>query len=302
MEEPIRNQSSTTSSGLPNWVYGMVALLLLAATGAFYSAWSEHRRAEQLATAYDEMSVSLNQTRSKLELLAVQLEAQRPKPEGSKTSGRASSGATGQKAASRARGAAASSAGAKRTGEEEARWNRVNSALTEHEKRIAATQEALGRTREDLEGQLGATRTELTGSIARTREDLEELRKRGERHYYEFDLTKSKQFTRVGPLSLALRKAHTKKQYANLQLIVDDVRVEKKNINLYEPVLFYPADYAQPLELVINRIEKNAIHGYVSEPRFRMSELAAKPAETPAAPTAPAATSVALQSRPADAR
>jgi hypothetical protein len=55
---------------------------------------------------------------------------------------------------------------------------------------------------------------------------------------------------------------------------VNDSEVSKKHVNLYEPVLFYPEGYSQPLQLVINSIGKDAARGYVSEPKYKSSELA----------------------------
>jgi hypothetical protein len=302
MEEPVREPSATPDPGLPNWVYGLVAVVLIAATAAFYSAWSERSRAEKLAAAYEAMSLSLNETRMKLEQVSGELESQKVKPEAPKPAERAPAEASGRKAPAPARQSAQRASAAKPAPAEDGRWKKVDAALDEQQRRLAATEDALGRTREEFENRLTSTSSELSGSIARTQEELEVLRKRGERLYYEFDLTKSKQFTRVGPVSIALRKAHQKRQYANLQLIVDDVKIEKKNVNLYEPVLFYPADYAQPLELVINRIEKGAIHGYLSEPRYRQSQLAAKPPAAGETAAAPAGSGAVLQSRTGEAR
>ncbi|MFB3915766.1 MAG: hypothetical protein ACE14M_03495 [Terriglobales bacterium] len=143
------------------------------------------------------------------------------------------------------------------------RWKKVQSQLDDQGRQIEAT-------RQDLKG----ARTELQGSIARTHEELVLLQKRGERNYYEFDLDKNKRFEAKGPLGLRLKKANTKQQYADLELMVDDVKVAQKHVNLYQPVVFYAAEGGQAVELVINRITKNHIHGYVSEPKYRRSELA----------------------------
>jgi hypothetical protein len=72
-----------------------------------------------------------------------------------------------------------------------------------------------------------------------------------------------------------LRKANTKHQYADLELMVDDFKVSKKHVNIYEPVVFYSGDRKAPVELVINSIGKNHIHGYVSEPMYKGAELEA---------------------------
>ncbi|MDT8068080.1 MAG: hypothetical protein ROO76_07920 [Terriglobia bacterium] len=56
---------------------------------------------------------------------------------------------------------------------------------------------------------------------------------------------------------------------------MDDKSLTKKHVNLYEPAIFYPADSDQPVQLVINEISKNHIHGYVSSPKYGRGELAA---------------------------
>jgi len=91
----------------------------------------------------------------------------------------------------------------------------------------------------------------------------------GERSYYEFDVDKSGQFQREGPVGVRLRKANTKHEYADLEMMVDDFKVSKKHVNIYEPVVFYSGDRKTPVELVINSIGKNHIHGYVSEPKYK---------------------------------
>ena len=73
---------------------------------------------------------------------------------------------------------------------------------------------------------------------------------------------------------MRLKKANSKHQYADLELLVDDRNVSQKHVNLYQPVMFYTPDTQQPVELVINSITKDHIHGYVSAPKYRRSELA----------------------------
>jgi hypothetical protein len=144
------------------------------------------------------------------------------------------------------------------------RWRKMQTQLDAQGQAIADTRQELAGTRSDLEG-----------SIARTHEELVVLAKKGERSYFEFDLDKSKNFHRAGPVSVSLHKANTKHQYADLELLVDDRQLSKKHLNLYEPAVFYPADERQPVELVINSISKNHIHGYISAARYKASELTA---------------------------
>ena len=135
--------------------------------------------------------------------------------------------------------------------------------------------DAQGRAIDSTRQDLASARTELSGGIARTHEEVVALQKKGERSYFEFDLDKSKQFQRTGPFALSLRKANTKHMYADLEIRVEDAQVSQKHVNLFQPVMFYPEDQGRPVELVINSIRKNHIHGYISAPRYTTAELAA---------------------------
>jgi hypothetical protein len=151
------------------------------------------------------------------------------------------------------------------------------SRLTKIQTQLDAQNKAIEDTRTQLastQGDLNNTRTELTGSIAHTHDELVLLQKKGERNYYEFDLSKAKQFQHDGPFGVRLKKANIKHQYADLELMVDDRDLSQKHVNLYQPVMFYMPDSGQPIEIVINSITKDHIHGYVSAPRYRQSELA----------------------------
>lgn len=158
-------------------------------------------------------------------------------------------------------------------------------------KKLKAQLDAQGKVieqnRKDLEGDLSNARTELSGSIAHTHDELVLLEKKGERSYAEFDLVKSKQFRRAGPLEVRLKKANNKHQYADLELMVDDRNLSQKHVNLYQPVMFYTPDSPQPVEIVINEVSKDHIHGYVSASKYRKSELAAMAAPADGTPPTP---------------
>lgn len=156
----------------------------------------------------------------------------------------------------------------------DSRWSAMDAKLAEQQKQIESTKSDIAKTREDLEGRLGSTRDELNGSIARTHDEVAELRKRGERNYYEFDLNKSSQYARTGPVSLSLRKANVKRKYYDLALIVDDQKIEKKRANLFEPLWISVPDRPEPVQLVVNSITKDNVKGYISEPKYKKSELA----------------------------
>jgi len=154
------------------------------------------------------------------------------------------------------------------------RVDQLQTRLAGQEKELASTREQLAQTKQDLEGRLGTTKDELSGSIARTHDELQELKRRGDRNYYEFDIYKNKEFSRVGPLGLSLRKADTKRRSYQVKFRFDDQELEKKNVNLFEPILISAPDSTQPLQLVVNEITKDRIRGYVSEPKVKQPAVA----------------------------
>lgn len=177
------------------------------------------------------------------------------------------------------------------------RWSEMDAKLAEQQKQIEGAKSDIAKTRSDLEGSLGSTRDELNGSIARTHEEIVELRKRGERNYYEFNLNKSSEFARTGPVSLSLRKANVKHKYFDLALIVDDQRIEKKHVNLYEPLWISVPGEHEPVQVVVNSISKNNVKGYLSESKYKKSEVSSNDgahSTVVSSPNTPAAAQPAL--------
>lgn len=154
------------------------------------------------------------------------------------------------------------------------RYEQLRSQLTEQHRQLKETQDLVARNHRDLEWSLNSTRDELNGSIARTHEELVALARRGERSYFEFTLAKSKEFQRFGPLPLSLRKTDTKHNSFDMAMVVDDNQLMKKKVNLYEPIWIHTENQSQPVQVVVNRISKDVVHGYVSAPKYKSSELA----------------------------
>ncbi len=131
---------------------------------------------------------------------------------------------------------------------------------------VAETQQALAETQTELQRTIGDLGIQ-SGLIARNQEELDELKKRGERDYYEFNLRESKRYTRVGPVSIRLRDTDTKRQKYTVDLLTNDKRVEKKDKTLLEPVQFYIQGTRHLLEVVAFEVNDDQIIGYVSVPK-----------------------------------
>ena len=128
---------------------------------------------------------------------------------------------------------------------------------------IAGTKADLEATKQALTG----TKGELTGAIARTHDELVALAHRTDRDYFEFNLAKKNVKQKVGTVTLELTKTNTKKNQFTVNLYFDDKRTERKDKAINEPVYFYVQGAPSALELVVNKLGKDNIAGYVSTPK-----------------------------------
>jgi hypothetical protein len=261
------NREENSPGATNRWLLVAAIALLVAAVVAFGYGYQQQTVADHLkaqesvanATIYD-MQGQLSTLTTKLNEMSVAQQA------------------TAQAEAQKKAHAVASgtkTTGSRKSVAESKQLKELRARLDDQQKQLKDTQDAVAKNRTDLEGSVSSTRDELNGSIAKTHEELVALAKRGERSYFEFDLTKSKQFQRVGPITVSLRKADTKHKNYDLQMIVDDNQLSKKKVNLYEPIWIHTENESQPVQVVVNRVEKNSVHGYVSAPKYKPSELAA---------------------------
>jgi len=117
----------------------------------------------------------------------------------------------------------------------------------------------------------------MSGLIARNHDDLEELKRKGDRNYFEFTLQKSKNAQHVGPVQMSLGKTDPKRSKYTMTVLADDKSIEKKDKTAGEPVQFYvkgTARYA-PFEIVVFDVGKNQITGYLSTPKSAGSATSA---------------------------
>ena len=129
----------------------------------------------------------------------------------------------------------------------------------------------LASTRNNLD----MTRTEFGTLIARNHDEIDELRRVGERDYFEFTVTGKGNRSKVGDLMVELRGTNVKKNQFTVALYVDDLRLEKKNRAIDEPIYFYTRGTRVPLELVVNQIGKDKVVGYMSIPKAQSAQASA---------------------------
>ena len=138
--------------------------------------------------------------------------------------------------------------------------------------RVEGVKQDLDETAKTLEqtiADLKSVRGDLgvqSGLIATNSGELEALRRLGERNYFEFDISKSKDPTRVGRIQVRLRDTNHNKGRFNIDVLADDKTISKKNKTLLEPIQFYVMGVKRPYEIVVNKLEKNRIVGYLATP------------------------------------
>ncbi len=131
---------------------------------------------------------------------------------------------------------------------------------------VATTQADLAQTKTQLTRVVGDAGV-MSGLIATNHDELEQLKHRGDRNYYEFTLHKGQQPTLVSTVKLQLKKADAKRSRFTLNVNADDKNIEKKDRNLNEPIQFYSGKTPMLYEIVVNSADKNEIRGYLSTPK-----------------------------------
>ncbi|HXJ05051.1 MAG TPA: hypothetical protein VNH65_08130 [Candidatus Acidoferrum sp.] len=129
--------------------------------------------------------------------------------------------------------------------------------------KVTAVSTDLNSTKEDLK----MAKSELGTLIARNHDEVDQLRRLGERDYVEFTIAGKNKPQKVGNVTVELKGVNQKKNQVNIAMVVEDKRFEKKNRALNEPIFFYLSGTHLPEEIVINKVGKDQISGYVSIPK-----------------------------------
>ena len=137
--------------------------------------------------------------------------------------------------------------------------------------KVGGVRTDLDATRDDLK----LARSEMGTLIARNHEDIEQLRRLGERDYVEFTISGRNKPQKVANVTIELKGVSPKRNLVHVSMVVEDKRFDKKNRAINEPIFFYTTGARQPEELVINKVGKDQISGYVSVPKANQQAPAA---------------------------
>src|SRR5262250_70646 len=280
------------NTGTPRWIAVLFGVLFVAlAAMGFFGYTAQSRMSQDLAKTEDankQLMQRLDQANASLADLKGHLEVTEEKlglttAELAKAKSRAESIRKEQVAADQK----LSSQLAQAQKENDEKLGAVSTDLGGAKKDIETTRNDLETTKGKLDratGDMGV----MSGLIARNHDDLEDLKRRGERNYYEFTIPKTKTAQRVGPVQISLNKVDQKKSKYTMTVYADDKSIEKRDKTAGEPVQFYVKGSSRmaPYELVVFDVGKNEVNGYLATPKDAGSGNAPA-AATPAAASKP---------------
>jgi len=278
------------NTGTPRWIAVLFGVLFVAlAAMGFFGYTAQSRMSQDLAKTEDankQLMQRLDQANASLADLKGHLEVTEEKlglttAELAKAKSRAESIRKEQVAADQK----LSTQLAQAQKDNEEKLGVVSTDLGGAKKDIETTRNDLEATKGKLDratGDMGV----MSGLIARNHDDLEDLKRRGERNYYEFTIPKTKTAQRVGPVQIALNKVDQKKSKYTMTVYADDKSIEKKDKTAGEPVQFYVKGSSRmaPYEVVVFDVGKNQITGYLSTPKDATASNAPAAAAAPAKP------------------
>jgi hypothetical protein len=110
-------------------------------------------------------------------------------------------------------------------------------------------------------------RSEMGTLIARNHDEIDQLRRMGQRDYFEFTVQRKGGATKVGSIQIELKDTNTKKNRYTINVLADDNSFEKKDRSVNEPIFFYTGGTRAAIELVVNKVTKSTATGYLSVPK-----------------------------------
>src|SRR5579859_4120351 len=258
--------SHTTTSGTPRWVglaLGVLSGLSLIGLGLGWSALNQAKNLEQTTVASKQASEALSQRLAKEDEINQQLQSDL------KVIADKLNVTQGELITARKQTKNATSAVDKK----------VDTLATSMKAELAtkASADDLTKLNGDVtgvKGDLDATknsiqmaRSEMGTLIARNHDEIDQLRRMGQRDYFEFTVTRKRGSQKVGSIQVQLKDTNTKKNQFTMNVLADDKSFEKKNRSVNEPIFFYTGGTRAALELVVNKVTKTTASGYLSIPK-----------------------------------
>ncbi len=258
--------SHTTTSGTPRWVglaLGVLSGLSLIGLGLGWSALNQAKNLEQTTVASKQASEALSQRLAKedeinqqlqsdLKVIADKLNVTQGELITARKQTKSATHAVDQKVDNLATSMKAELAG-KASADD---LTKLNTDVTGVKGDLDATKNSIQMAR-----------SEMGTLIARNHDEIDQLRRIGQRDYFEFTVQRKGGATKVGSIQLVLKDTNPRKNQYTLNVLADDNSFEKKNRSVNEPIFFYTGSSRSALELVVNKVTKTSATGYLSLPK-----------------------------------
>jgi small-conductance mechanosensitive channel len=260
-------QDSANTTGTPRWVGLAVAVLggiSLLGLGVGWSALNQAKSIEQTTLANvkqsnDALAQRLakedeinQQLQSDLKVVTDRLKVTHADLVAARTQNKNATTAVDQKVTSLATSVKAELATKANTDD----VNKLNGDVTGVKTDLDATKNSIQMAR-----------SEMGTLIARNHDEIDQLRRMGQRDYFEFTVQRKSGATKVGAIQIELKDTNTKKNRYTINVLADDNSFEKKDRSVNEPIFFYTGGNRTALELVINKVTKTTATGYLSSPK-----------------------------------
>jgi hypothetical protein len=255
-----------SQSNAGKWILILLAILVVAGFG--YAHWAQHE-------AIDKVANDLSASQAQVKELQNRVQTQEAQQE---TLAR-QAGMTKKELVQRTAELQAEQKAAEARLEQEQKAQ-INAVTGQFSGEISGVKTDVGGVKTDVastKADLEATKAKLlsavgdlgvqSGLIANTRSDLEVLKHKGDRNYYEFTLLRGAKPQPVSTVSLQLRKTDPKKGKFTVDVTSDDKTIEKRDRNVAEPIQFYSGRDHNLFELVVWTVDKNKATGYLSTPK-----------------------------------
>jgi hypothetical protein len=263
----FQESATTSTTGTPRWVGLAVAVLggiSLLGLGVSWSALSQARNAEQSTQAAvkqtsDALALKLakadeinQQLQSDVKFVTEKLNVTQGELIAARKQNKKATTAVDQKVTNLATSVKAELA-TKANADD---VNRLNGDVTGVKTDLDATKNSIQMAR-----------SEMGTLIARNHDEIDQLRRMGQRDYFEFSVQRKRGATKVGAIQIELKDTNTKKNRYTINVLADDSSFEKKDRSVNEPIFFYTGGTRAALELVVNKVTKTTATGYLSVPK-----------------------------------
>jgi hypothetical protein len=261
-QEPLHQ----TVTGTPRWVGLAVAVLggvSLLGLGVGWSAFSHVNNIESSQASLKQTNDALNQRLAKDDELNQQLQSDLRVVTDKLNVTQA------ELIAARKQGKAATNGlGKKLTGlESSVNTQLATKANTDDVSKLNGDVSGVKSDLDATKNNLQMARSEMGTLIARNHDEIDQLRRMGQRDYFEFTVTRKAGAEKVGSVQVELKDTNTKKNQFTINVLADDKSFEKKNRSVNEPIFFYTGGSHAALELVVNKVTKSTASGYLSVPK-----------------------------------